>query len=209
MMLPPFVINGDGGSTNDYRVYPVGALAADTSGAYAAGNVAGVSNNSHAYYSAYGNIPAPAAQVVLFPQQTGNTNVGAQGESWHLWEIKKLGNIVTWRIDGTLIGTVDLTGKSPSGDNLFKLVAAESDGAPSRQNVPVILREEELPKTDQVVTHIVQLRYLDPRDAATAFQQIIPPHSYGKIVAVPNGRALVVTEASQTIRAILARAFTR
>jgi hypothetical protein len=114
-----FGATGDGGSSNDYRVYPVGALASDTSGAYAAGNVAGSSNNSNAYYSNYGNVPAPAAQTVLFPQQTGNTAVGAQGETWHLWEITKLGNSVTWTIDGKLIGTVDLTGKSPSGDDIF------------------------------------------------------------------------------------------
>lgn len=91
----------------------------------------------------------------------------------------------------------------PSGENLFKLVAAEGDGSPSRQNVPLILREEELPQTDQVVTHVLQLRHLDAQDAATAFQQIIPPHSYGKIAAIPNARALIITEASQTIRAYL------
>src|SRR4029079_4472432 len=64
-------------------------------------------------------------------------------------------------------------------------------------------READLPKTDQVVTHVIQLQYLDAGEAATAFQQIIPPHSYGKIAAIPNAQALVVTEASQTIRAYL------
>jgi general secretion pathway protein D len=91
----------------------------------------------------------------------------------------------------------------PSGDNLYKLVAAETGSSPGQQNLPMILRSEELPKTDQVVTHVVQLQYLSAEDAANALQSAIPPHPYGKIVAVPNARSLVVTEASQTIRAYL------
>jgi general secretion pathway protein D len=91
----------------------------------------------------------------------------------------------------------------PSGHNLFKLVAAEGGSSPSAQNVPMILRPEDLPQTDQVVTHVLRLRHLKATDAATAFQQIIPPHSYGKVVAVPNAGSIIITEASQTIRAYL------
>ncbi|MBL9132358.1 MAG: hypothetical protein JNG86_14230, partial [Verrucomicrobiaceae bacterium] len=91
----------------------------------------------------------------------------------------------------------------PSGDNLYKLVAAETGSSPGQQNLPMILRSEELPKTDQVVTHVIQLQYLAAEEAANALQSAIPPHPYGKIVAVPNARSLVVTEASQTIRAYL------
>jgi len=91
----------------------------------------------------------------------------------------------------------------PSGDNLYKLVAAETGSSPSQQNVPMILRAAELPQTDTVVMHVIQLSYLSADEAATAIQSAIPPHPYGKIVAVPNARSLVVTEASQTIRAYL------
>jgi type II secretion system protein D len=92
----------------------------------------------------------------------------------------------------------------PSGGNLFKLVATEGGGSlPSAQNVPMILRAEDLPDADQVVTHVLQLNHLSAEDASTAFQTIIPLHPYGRILAVPNSQSLVITEASQTIRAYL------
>lgn len=91
----------------------------------------------------------------------------------------------------------------PSGDNLFKLVAAEQGTSPSSQGVPVILRSEDLPETDQVVSHVIQLNYLQAEEASSALQQLIPLHPYGKILAMANARALVITEASQTIRAYL------
>ncbi len=91
----------------------------------------------------------------------------------------------------------------PSGGSLFKLVATEGGSLPSAQNVPMILRAEDLPDADQVVTHVLQLNHLSAEDASTAFQTIIPLHPYGRILAVPNSQSLVITEASQTIRAYL------
>ena len=91
----------------------------------------------------------------------------------------------------------------PSGDNLFKLVAAELGSMPGAQRVPMILRAEDLPNDDQVVMHVLQLNHIPAVEAAAAFQQVIPLHPYGKILAVANSQALVITEASQTIRAYL------
>jgi general secretion pathway protein D len=91
----------------------------------------------------------------------------------------------------------------PSGENLYKLIAAEQGTSPSSQGVPVILRSEDLPTTDQVVSHVIQLNYLQAEEASTALQQLVPLHPYGKILAMANARALVITEASQTIRAYL------
>ncbi len=91
----------------------------------------------------------------------------------------------------------------PSGADLFKLVAAEQGTSPSSQGVPMILRAEDLPNSDQVVSHVIELSNLQAEEASTAFQQLIPLHPYGKILAMSNARALVITEASQTIRAYL------
>lgn len=91
----------------------------------------------------------------------------------------------------------------PSGEDLFKLVAAEQGTTPSTQNVPMILRAEDLPDSDQVVTHVLQLNFLDADEASSAFQQIVPMHPYGKMLAVPNVGALIITEASQTIQAYI------
>ena len=91
----------------------------------------------------------------------------------------------------------------PSGADLFKLVAAEQGTFPSSQGVPMILRADDLPNSDQVVTHVIELSNLQAEEASTALQQIIPLHTYGKILPVSNARSLVITEASQTIRAYL------
>jgi general secretion pathway protein D len=91
----------------------------------------------------------------------------------------------------------------PSGSSLWKLVAAETGSSPGQQQLPMVLDAEKLPETDQVVVHVATLNYLSAEDAATTLQSAIPPHPYGKIVAVPNARSLVITEASQTIRAYL------
>jgi general secretion pathway protein D len=91
----------------------------------------------------------------------------------------------------------------PSGDNFDKLVATEQGSMPSTQNVPMILRAEDIPATDQIVTYVMELNHIGSEDAKAAFQDIIPLHPYGKMLAVPNVRSLIITEASQTIRAYL------
>jgi len=91
----------------------------------------------------------------------------------------------------------------PSGANLWKLVAAETGSSPGQQQLPMVLDADKLPETDQVVVHVTTLKYLAAEEAANTLQSAIPPHPYGKIVAVPNARSLVITEASQTIRAYL------
>lgn len=116
-----FAATGDGGSANDYRAYIAsGAPLADTSGAYAAGNTAGSTNASNAYYAGFqGSIPA--AQTALYAQQTGVPAVGVQGFKWRQWRIEKAGDVVTWSIvDGlttTLIATTSYG--TPGGSNIF------------------------------------------------------------------------------------------
>lgn len=39
--------------------------------------------------------------------------------AWHAWEIKKVGNTITWRIDDVLIATADVTNEPFGGDNIF------------------------------------------------------------------------------------------
>jgi hypothetical protein len=118
-----FGTSGEGGSSTDYRAYATAAQSSyqDTSGVYAAGNVAGVRNSSHAYYAGFGGASAPAAQLTLFPQQTGTTAVGAPGWAWRDVRIVKSGNIVTWSMDGLLLATVDATtaGALGGGNILF------------------------------------------------------------------------------------------
>lgn len=117
-----FAASGDGGTAQDYRAYTnVGAPLEPGTGAYAAGTQSGARNNSDPYYAdnGFGGEAAPAEQLALFPLQTGTTAPGTQGMAWHVWEITKNGNIVTWTIDGVLISTVDVTDEAFGGDNIF------------------------------------------------------------------------------------------
>jgi len=107
--------SGDGtGTSADYRMYTPAFSASlqDASGVYAAGTV-GSRNNTHAYYqttftpqSATNNCPN---QLVLYPQQTGLTQGGSAGMKWRDVSLKKVGNIITYTIDGLLIATADIS----------------------------------------------------------------------------------------------------
>jgi hypothetical protein len=113
-----FAASGDGNTNPDYRAYvATGSPLGDTSGAYAAGNTSGVTNNSNAYYTSKFQGSVPAAQLSLFPGQTGTPAAGALGMAWHSWEIKKTGNVVTWSVDGYLIATA--TKATFAGSDLF------------------------------------------------------------------------------------------
>ena len=111
-----FAATGDGNSTADYRAYSSAAQTSypDGSTVYEAPS----RNCSDPYYASFGNIPAPAAQAALFPQQSGNTLVGSAGMEWHDVQITKSGKTVTWHIDGLLIATIDLTTVTISGTNI-------------------------------------------------------------------------------------------
>ena len=122
-----FGATGDGGSQQGYRAYVAsGAPLAPSGGFYSAGTTDAPAASdsrqaSNPYYvnAGFGGESAPAAQLSLFPQQTGATAPGTQGMAWHVWEIIKNENIVTWTIDGVLISTVDVTSEPFGGDNFF------------------------------------------------------------------------------------------
>lgn len=98
----------DGGSAADYRVYsPVHYIGLqDASGVYAAGS----RNNTATYYVTNfpGNVAPPAAQTNLFPSQANlRTPDGTVGMKWRDIALRKVANIITYRIDGVLIATID------------------------------------------------------------------------------------------------------
>lgn len=116
-----FGATGDGNSSSDWRAYSTAAATSypDASAVYAAGAVTGNRNQSHAYYASFGNVAAPAAQLALYPQQSGTTLAGSAGMEWHDVEIAKIGTKATWRVDGVLIATIDLTTVTLGGGNIF------------------------------------------------------------------------------------------
>jgi len=112
-----FAATGDGGSASDYRAYSSAAPTSYPSGnpVYAAMSI----NHSDPYYASFGGVGAPAAQLALFPQQTGTTEAGVAGMEWHQVTITVLGDTATWHVDGLLIATIDLTTVTIGGGNIF------------------------------------------------------------------------------------------
>jgi hypothetical protein len=112
-----FAATSDGGSAADWRAYSTAAPTSypDGSPAY----LATTRNNTNAYYAGLGSAMAPAAQLALFPQQTGITSIGSAGMEWHEVVIEKSGTSVEWLVDGLLIATIDLTTVTLGGDNVF------------------------------------------------------------------------------------------
>jgi hypothetical protein len=56
--------------------------------------------------SSLGAKTAPAAQLALYPNQSGITADGTFGMAWRNVVIEKIGTTVTWTVDGLLIATV-------------------------------------------------------------------------------------------------------
>lgn len=102
----------------DYNAYIANTLQADDSGVYAAGNVAGVRDHNAAHYNLWVGVAAPAAQLAIWPYQTGTGWANALGMSWHSVVITKQGTNVTWDVDGRRMANVNITGV-PMANNVF------------------------------------------------------------------------------------------
>jgi len=116
-----FAATLDGNSSVDWRAYSSGVVGGypDASPVFFAGPHAGNRNNSDPYYAGFGGVMAPAAQLLLYPQQTGTTNVGSAGMEWHQVEISKVGMVVTWTVDGLPIAQVNDALAVFGGGNIF------------------------------------------------------------------------------------------
>lgn len=112
-----FAGTGDGNSAADWRAYSsaAGTSYPDGSPVYAFTT----RNHSNPYFAGFGQNTAPAAQVALFPQQTGTTLIGSAGMEWHDVEIERLGSNIIWRVDGLLMATIDVNTVSLGGNNIF------------------------------------------------------------------------------------------
>jgi len=136
-----FGTTGEGGSAVDWRAYSSAASTGYPDGStvfFAAG--AGNRNNTHAYYSGFGGVTAPAAQTALFPSQTGTTAAGTIGWSWHDLMVDVSGGFATWSVDGLPIARVDLSTVTLGGSNiLFNYfdINATSTTDPNRLNFVV------------------------------------------------------------------------
>lgn len=163
-----FDMGGDGASTQligDTSAYAGPQVLTAEYGVYAApGTVDTVDRPRSAtnpYYSIWGGIQAPAAQVTAYSQQAGTSDIGAMGASWHTFVVGYETNTVYWVIDGILIATVP-DSYAPLGPNIFVGWAdnfnnsATSFPNPAAMSFGIIddLRVETIPGTPITITGI-------------------------------------------------------
>jgi len=155
-----FDCDGDGGSTfaaGDLSAYVATTLQADDSGVYAAGTNDNPRSTGNSYYSLWGNIPAPAAQLANFPSQTGTAQPGNMGVAWHTFVITKATNAVALVIDGIPIATVPADA-TPLSTNVFvgfeDLFAGASGNPPMSFVLIENLRVESYVSAPIIVTNI-------------------------------------------------------
>jgi hypothetical protein len=112
-----FAGSGDGGTAADYRAYSTAAPTGYLDGSPVFPFT--TRNNTNAYFAGFGLKTAPAAQLALYPQQSGTTAVGTAGMAWHHIVIAKAGTTATWKMDNLLMATIDLTTVTLGGGNIF------------------------------------------------------------------------------------------
>ena len=110
-----FAYTGEGGSSADFRAYSVedknsyDGTAGEPHATYLAG---GRNNTSSLYGQVFGTgRTVPQSVIDAFPSQTmtGTLADGAAGFQWVSNEIRKVGNLVEWYANGSLLISVDMT----------------------------------------------------------------------------------------------------
>jgi hypothetical protein len=134
-----FAATGDGASAQDFRAYskeqPTGYATGITGNNAHNVYAAGSQNSSAALYQTAfpAGAQAPTAQSNAAATQTGSTLAGMAGFRWHDVVIEKAGNLITWKVNGTLFDTVDLTNFTPAnlptGSNILFGMSDTSLGA--------------------------------------------------------------------------------
>lgn len=123
-----FAMSLDGNSASDYRIY-ANNVNQSTASFYSANS----QNNSATYYTtAFPSVSAPAAQLSLYPGQTGSTLAGSLGFAWREVEIRKEGATVSYSVDGTPIGSFTFANTSGFSTN-FSLGMFDSNAGSSSE----------------------------------------------------------------------------
>lgn len=114
-----FAATGDGGSSADWRVYSPDEPASYPDGDKVYLDPAGSRNHTGDIYQVFGGNAAPAAQLLLFPQQTEATRQGTAGMTWHDVVVRRNGNVVKWLMDGTPLAIVNIKDMTLGGGNIL------------------------------------------------------------------------------------------
>ncbi len=125
----------DGGSASDYRAYSSAATSSYPAGNAVYQSPGGGINNSAVYYTDFFPAQAaPAAQVGLFPGQTGSTDAGETSFAWRRVVIEVAGGLAGWSIDGLPLAVVDLSTVTLGGGNILFAFSDTNAGSSADPN---------------------------------------------------------------------------
>ena len=92
----------------------------------------------------------------------------------------------------------------PSGENHDKLVYTQTVAGPTDEDLPVYTDAADLPQDEQVVTYVMNLKYIKPDEVVRTFTAVVKQFgNYGSIAPVPNASAVIITENTSLIRRLI------
>ncbi len=91
----------------------------------------------------------------------------------------------------------------PTQDPDYWKLVATGDNI-NKEYIPIIRHELEIPRTEEVITYIAPLRHISPNEASEVLTSIVTLNPYGKVVALPSARSLIITESGSNVRRMLA-----
>lgn len=113
-----FIVTGEGGSSRDFRFFLNNVFLTEDSGVYPAGT----QDSTNDYYGSIfpAGKTAPESQVAEFANQAGETSAGQVAFEWVRVQLLKIGDKVTWSMNGTdiAVATQDTAPFNDSG-NIF------------------------------------------------------------------------------------------
>ena len=152
------------------------------------------------------NFPNSPIQAIIpfYTQLTGKKMIldsGLQGETLKIIAPKPLSKKeAVLFIEATLL--LNNYAIIPWDDETVMLLNTGGGKSAASQRLPVYSSIKDLPEGDHVVHYVMQLQHISPEEAEKAFQEVIKPNSYGNITPVANASAIIITENSNTIRAM-------
>jgi general secretion pathway protein D len=89
----------------------------------------------------------------------------------------------------------------PVGDNIVKVLGLNKNVRQS--GLPIYFDLAELPSTEESVSFLVRLRYIDAQEVAALLQQYIPPGQSTNVTALQKSAALLITDTASNVRRLV------
>jgi type II secretion system protein D len=90
----------------------------------------------------------------------------------------------------------------PLDDQTMKILG--QGRSPLGESIPLYADPSLLPKTEELASYFMLLRYISPQDAIQVFNSYVTLRPQGSIVGVPNSNAIVITDTTTLIRRLIA-----